>query len=156
MMIEPSLIIFVCSNCGHQKQVKDSYLGKLANCPECNESSIVGEVVKPAEPPAIPVEKTEPATPTAKQNKHLATEDEITLYWINIGRFIAIPIGIIFFLNILWNALSFWIVADNSDAPDIYSRNSLSELAHNSLGILVCITCLAILYVAKKKIHTDD
>ena len=50
-MTENTLVEFVCSHCGHSKQVKESYLGKSAKCPVCNESSIVGGEPPVNEPP---------------------------------------------------------------------------------------------------------
>ena len=44
------MVVFVCSQCGHIKQLPDQYGGKRARCPKCKAVSAIDKAPSKAEP----------------------------------------------------------------------------------------------------------
>ena len=155
-MSDDTLIEFVCSHCGHTKQVKDSYLGKLAKCPECNESSVVGgsAIVEP--PIALANESTPPSRSLAMSPPApIVDGGEFSLFLFMVGKCIAIPLALLFALNVLF-CISRVLGGMTSLLGTEDDLHNLSALALQFMGILGCITCIAILDMAKRRVKSGQ
>src|SRR5688572_23393031 len=62
------MLSYHCSECGHERQVPDSYAGRSAKCPKCGSRNTISA------PPPIPAEQwAEEVVQSAKRDETVAT-----------------------------------------------------------------------------------
>jgi len=82
---------FLCDHCGHQRLTRDTNVGRLAKCPECNHRSRINGTPPPVSPvrtESIPFVEPEPDWPVGPGSPEQLPRCAIILMlitWISVG-----------------------------------------------------------------------